>query len=82
MDTPVTREEWTRLIADMNALRMLVAHDVGHRWGRARVDAWYDSRTRAIEAQTTPAATTAHAIRALDALGERLRLAADASGIS
>lgn len=83
-DAPVTRDEINRVWADLKILQMLVAHDVGARWGRGRVDAWYHSRAASIEEATESEnpAVAANAIRALDALAYRLRLAADAAGTS
>lgn len=74
-DAPVTREEINRIWAELKVLRMLVAHDVGHRWGADRVEAWHSSRANAIEDNSEDPAATAHAIRALDELAKRLRLA-------
>lgn len=79
-EAPVTRDEINRLWADVKALTMLVAHDVGGRWGRDQVDRWCDNRIAALETTTTDPAVTANAVRALDGLAVRLRNAADAAG--
>lgn len=78
-DAPVTRDEFNRLLADLQILRMLVAHDIGHRWGSERVDHWYHTRAAAFDNANEQPTVIANMTRALDEMAKRLRLAAGRS---
>lgn len=74
-DAPVTREEFNRLRDDMQALRLLITHDVGTRWDREYVKLWHHAAIVKVEQATTNEVTRSGLMRALDALALMLRAA-------
>ena len=72
MDDTIRRDEMNRLWADLAVLKMIIAEDVGHRWGPDRVRRWHDRAVHAHESTMTDPAIAANLVRALDNMAEKL----------